>query len=49
MYDPVVLYTGLNLLQPQLKFKVEVSYFEIYSERIYDLLIPESRSSKHKV
>ena len=32
-----------------MRFKVEVSYFEIYSERIYDLLLPEARTNKTKV
>lgn len=34
---------------PSIRFKVEVSYFEIYSERIYDLLLPEIRSNKSKL
>ena len=42
----VLLLTGA---QPSMRFKVEVSYFEIYSERIYDLLLPEARGNKTKV
>ncbi len=36
-------------IQPSTRYKVEVSYFEIYSERIYDLLLPETRANKTKV
>ena len=32
--------------QPQTLFKVEISYFEIYSERIYDLLAPTSKGGR---
>ena len=34
---------------PKTDYHVEVSYFEIYSEQIYDLLIPRGRDSKLKV
>ncbi len=33
----------------QTKFKTEVSYFEIYSENIYDLLSQKSAGPKRKV
>lgn len=40
--------TTLPLMFVKTSFKVEVSYFEIYSERIYDLLLP-SKSARNKV
>lgn len=34
--------------KPEVEYKVEISYFEIYAERIFDLLVPPSKGQKSK-
>lgn len=34
---------------PQITFKVEISYYEVYNERIHDLLASNRRRSKIQV
>eukprot|EP00041_Stephanoeca_diplocostata_P037451 m.1418900 g.1418900 ORF g.1418900 m.1418900 type:complete len:1551 (-) comp25038_c0_seq31:1267-5919(-) len=34
--------------KPEIEYKVEISYFEIYAERIFDLLVPPSKGQKTK-
>eukprot|EP00055_Hartaetosiga_balthica_P004371 m.11337 g.11337 ORF g.11337 m.11337 type:complete len:1428 (+) comp3821_c0_seq1:81-4364(+) len=44
------MFTRMHELEKQgIQFKVEVSYYEIYSERIYDLLTPPSKGKMHQL
>ena len=49
LYYISALLTSLLFLSSQMQFTVEISYFEIYNEKIHDLLAPSKKKDNKKV